>query len=105
MTMKPSLTKSLIGFETECIIINESGIPSPGADSIIKQADPTHVSFLKKECSQEMIEVISLPFLRVSESLGHLLDQLEYTVGLAATENSLLLPLFSKLSSSVAATR
>ena len=65
------LKKSLTGFEVELFTIDK----------------------IKKECAGNMIEIASYPNEMLPDTMGHLLDELEYLASIAEKEGILLCPL------------
>ena len=90
---KQPLKKSLTGFEIELFTINNEGKIANAADTILKKAKKDKNLSLKKEISQNMIEIASYPNEMVPDTMNHLLDELEYAISIAEKNNTLLCPL------------
>ncbi|MDO8480617.1 MAG: hypothetical protein Q7S65_02240 [Nanoarchaeota archaeon] len=85
--------KTLIGFETELFTLTANGEVANRADRILRQAPPHKYAAIKKECAENLIEVVGEPEGEPLFSVGHLLAGMETALILAEKNETLLCPL------------
>ncbi|MBI2130616.1 hypothetical protein HYU10_02490 [Candidatus Woesearchaeota archaeon] len=93
VSAKKPLKRSLTGFEVELFTINNKGAIVNGADILLKKSKTDRNLTIKKECAGNMVEIASYPSEMVPDTMGHLLDELEYLASIGEKEGILLCPL------------
>ncbi len=93
-TGKNVLKKSMIGMEVEMFTLDENGNMANSADLLIKEVKKKYPAVdILKECGRSMIEIKSFPNEMISDTMEHLLEQMESVLICAEKENIMLFPL------------
>ncbi len=91
---KPVLKKSMIGMEVEMFTLDESGNMSNDADLLIKEVKKKYPEAeILKECGKSMIEIKSFPSEMISNTMEHLLEEMESVLICAEKEDIKMFPL------------
>jgi len=93
---KPPLKKSLSGLEIETFILDNNGKPCSNSDSLIKKIKNEYPDITaKKECNKQLIEIISLPNVKVYNTAQHLIDSMEATIDISEKNDMHIFPFAS----------
>ena len=90
---KTPLKKSLSGLEIELFLIDDKGRPSSTVDKIIKKVKKKHPDIeAKKECNKQMLEITSLPNVKVYNTAQHLTDSIQKTIEICNKDDISVFP-------------
>jgi len=91
-TNKTPLKRSMIGLETEFLLLNENGFMVSKADEIIESAKKTNSPVIK-ECAKNMLELGVFPSTKIYNISMNYLNELQKLIDISEKHSVMLYPL------------